>query len=485
MDACREVPQSGGKREKGKGIGWQVRSGGRFLNPVRHSRGFCFVGAISCLILLACGGSGKGKTAYIGATVIDGSGAPPMMDAVIIVAGGHIEAIGPPDLVRVPRGAAEVRLDGKWVIPGLIDAHAHTARWTLTRFLAYGVTSVRSMGEPQDTGVALRESVSLGSLAGPRLYISGPILDSRAGTGLSIATLATATDARRAVDERVLIDAAQVKVYAGIDRTLLAPLLDEAKALEIPVAAHLGRVDAITAARMGVNSLEHMTGVVEATVRDPTGFYRAHGDFFAGWNMFERAWAGLDSAGLDRTARALAETGVAIVPTLVLHETFAHLSDQEFAARLDLSGVPQSVRDEWNVPDLIRRANLSEDDFLAFRSSRAAQNLFVRLFRRAQGIVAAGSDAPNQLLAPGVSLHDELALLVEAGLSPEDALLAATRNAAQLVRADSIGVLRNGSVADFVVLSADPLADIANTRSIETVVFKGHGYRPDELRSGW
>ena len=97
---------------------------------------------LACLGLGACSGSGAGKTAYIGATVFDGSGAPPILDAVIIVADGHIEAIGTDDLVKVPRGALELHLDGKWVIPGLIDSHVHAASWTLTRFLAYGVTSV-------------------------------------------------------------------------------------------------------------------------------------------------------------------------------------------------------------------------------------------------------------------------------------------------------------------------------------------------------
>lgn len=440
---------------------------------------------IACIGLGACEGSGAGKTAYVGANVFDGSGAPPILDAVIIVADGHIEAIGPDDLVKIPRGAQELRLDGKWVIPGLIDAHVHAAGWTLPRFLAYGITSIRSMGGAQEEIVALRDSVSLGSRIGPRMYISGSMIDGNPATWGSATAVTSDSEARRAVDNRVLVGAAQIKVYSKIDRHLLAAITDEAKALQIPVAAHLGMVDAIAAAKMGVSSIEHMTGVVEATIADPSRLFRAHANFFEGWKRTGRSWAGLDSAHLDRTAASLAGSGAVIVPTLVLHETFAHLSDDDYIAALDLSGVPEWVRNEWDVPDLIRRASLSNSDFHVLRRARPIQDLFVRLYRDHNGLVVAGSDSPNQLLAPGASLHDELALLVAAGISPKDALLAATRDAARLLGADSIGVLTPGNTADFVVLTDDPLADIGNSRSVDRVVLKGVNYHPAEFRQDW
>ncbi|UCG85227.1 MAG: amidohydrolase family protein [Gemmatimonadota bacterium] len=282
-----------------------------------------------------------------------------------------------------------------------------------------------------------------------------------------------------------MIGAAQVKVYTKLDRRLLEPLLDEAVALQMPVAAHLGRVDALTAARMGVTSLEHMSGVVEAALSDPARLYRAHDDFFTGWKMFARAWSSLDSAALDRTARALAETGVAVVPTLVLHEVYGHLADQEFIERLDLTGVPQQVQEAWDIPDLIRRAGMRTADFTAFQRARPSQDQFLRLFSRAGGTIAAGTDTPNQLLAPGAGLHRELELLVAAGLSNEQALLAATREAAQVLGSDSLGVLKLGAVADFLVLTADPLDNISHTRRIERIVLRGTSYDPVEFKQDW
>ncbi len=434
---------------------------------------------------LACGAGNGRKTAYVGATVFDGSGAPPILDAIIIVAGAHIEDIGTPDMVRVPRGATEIRLDGKWVVPGLIDAHVHAANWTLGRYLAYGVTSVRSMGGDAAEQSALRDSVLLGSIIGPRLYISGPAVDGVPATSSSASAVSNATEARRAVDQRALMETHQVKAYTRLDSVLLTALVDEATALNLTVAAHLGMVDAMTAAEIGITSIEHMSGVVEATVEDPSVLLDAHSDFFAGWNAFERAWSGLDSAALDRTAHGLAELRVTVVPTLVLHEVFANLADDRFVTGLDLSGVPDWVRADWDVPDLIRRARLTAADYAAFKRSRPVQDLFVRLFRAAGGTIAAGSDSPNQLLPPGASLHRELELLVAAGLSPEEALLAATRDAARLLRADSIGVILPGNVADMVVLDANPFEDIGNVRLVDRVIHRGVSYDPDHFKSAW
>ena len=424
-------------------------------------------------VLAACSRPGSGKTAWTGATVLTGTGVA-IPNAVIIVAAGHVEAIGPADEVRVPRGTTVRDVSGRWIIPGLIDSHVHAERWTLPGYLAYGVTSVRDAGGIQDSVIFLRDDVASGTAEGPRLYVSGAMVDAAPAVWPGATVVRTESDARRAVGNRVLIGATQVKVYTKVDRRLLAPLMDEAKALEMPVAAHLGRVDAITAAQLGVRSLEHMSGVIEAALGPRSGLFEAHADFFRGWNASERGWSRADSAALQRTAERLVAAGVAIVPTLALHDAWAHLADDTYTRSVDVSLMPQGAVNAWNVPDLVRRAGITAADFAAFQRSRPAQDLFVRLFHRAGGLVAAGSDSPNQLLPPGASLHRELALLVAAGLTPNQALLTATRDAARLLAADSIGVLRTGGVADFVVLRADPRQDIANASAIDEVVAAGY-----------
>ncbi|GIW52101.1 MAG: amidohydrolase [Gemmatimonadales bacterium] len=453
----------------------------------RTRRSLCFwpAGPILLAALLASCNPGKGKTAYVGGTLWDGTGAPPILDAVIVVDGDRVERAGPPDQVSVPRGATEVRLDGKWVIPGLIDAHVHAARWTLARYLAYGITSARDMGGIQDSIVALRDEVSLRSIAGPNLYISGAMIEAAPTQHPMAVGVGSPETARRAIDQLALLDGSQAKVYARIDSALLAAIMDEAKVLNLPVAGHLGKVDALTAARMGLRSLEHLTGVVESALPNPQLFFQAHEDFWTGWNTVARAWAGADSATLDRVARELARTGVAIVPTLVLHEGYAQLGNEGYFAGLDFSGVPDSIRRAATPASVRQRARVLPSDLAAFRLGRRMQDLFVRAFKRAGGLVAAGSDSPNPLVPPGAGLHYELELLVRAGLTPREALLAATRDAARLLGADTIGVVRSGALADFVVLSASPLEDVANTRRIEMVVSRGLARSAAELRALW
>src|SRR5260370_27527109 len=135
--------------------------------------------------------------------------------------------------------------------------------------------------------------------------------------------VATGDEARKTVDQRALGGADYRKIYTKIPPELLRPLLDEAGTLRLRVVAHLGKTDALTAAKAGVISLEHMAGVVQAAARNPRPYYVAHSQFLAGWTLEEEGWASLDSVTLARTAPALAATHVAIGPTLVLHETLA------------------------------------------------------------------------------------------------------------------------------------------------------------------
>lgn len=423
--------------------------------------------------------------AYVGATLWDGSGAPPVPNAVVLVKGHRIERAGSADAVRVPRGATEVRLDGRWVIPGLIDAHVHASRWTLSRYLAYGVTSVRDLGGHQDSIVALRDEVSLRSIPGPDLYTSGAMIDADPPQHPLAVAVADPDAARRTVDQLALLEVPWVKVFVRIDSVLLAAIADESQVLNLPIAGHLGKVDALTAARLGLRSVEHLSGVVESVLPNPQLFFQAHDDFWTGWNTAERAWAGVDSITLETLARQLKETGVALVPTLALHEAYAHLGDEAYFAELDFSGVPDSIRAALTPAGLRERAGVRPSDLAAFRLGRQMQDLFVRQFHRAGGLVIAGSDSPHPLVPPGAGLHHELALLVRAGLTPREALLAATGNAARLLAADSIGVIRQGGLADFVVLSGSPLEDIANTRKIELVVSRGLARTAAQLRALW
>jgi imidazolonepropionase-like amidohydrolase len=439
------------------------------------------------LVLLAgCSkfGSKDRVIALEGATLIDGAGGAPKTDAVIIIRNGHIEAIARVNAITIPRNAQRINLVGKTIIPGLIDAHAHVERWAAGRYIAWGVTTVRDLHGGNDSVLALKNDMNLGSIIGPRMFSAGAMIDGVPTTYPNATGVSSGDQARRAVDQHAVAGVDYLKIYTKITPALLRPLIDEAEKLRLPVAAHLGKTDALTAARVGVVSIEHMAGVVQAATGNPL-YASAHNNFLTGWTTEEKGWAGLDSSAVARTARALAQTRVAIVPTLVVHDMLSRLDNPILLTRPGMEDVPNNAHSVRSVPSLLRRTGWRSGDFEAFRRSRKRQDQFVREYKRAGGAIAAGSDAANQLLIPGYSLHEEMALLVGAGLSPLEAITAATRRGAQLLQADSLGLLTAGKVADLVVVNGDPTRNIAATRNIAMVMIRGRIIRPDSLRATW
>src|SRR5207245_1900043 len=203
--------------------------------------------------LASCSSSGDGTIALEGATLIDGSGGDPIKDALVLVQHGHIQAVARVNEIPVPRGAQGVNLNGKTIIAGLIDAHAHVERWAALRYIAWGVTTVRDLGASStDSSIALKNDFDLGSVLGPRMLTSGAMIDGPGPTYATATAVRTAAEVRRAVDLRAVAGADHVKIYTKFTADLLRPLLDEATTLRLPVAAHLAKIDALTAARAGV-----------------------------------------------------------------------------------------------------------------------------------------------------------------------------------------------------------------------------------------
>lgn len=443
--------------------------------------------ATLCLIALtaACAPKHKDRIALVGGNVISGAGDAVLRDAVIVVYQGRIETVAPREGFDIPKSATEIDVTGRWIIPGLIDGHTHVQRWALGRYVAAGVTSVRDLHGQGDSVLALKEEVSLGGEVAPRIYSAGAMIDGIPPTYDDATGIRNGDQARRAVDTRAVAGVDYIKIYTKVTPDLLKPLLDEAGTFNLKVTAHLGLTDALTAAKLGVAAIEHMSGVPEAASGNGAEkFYAEHRkSFFEGWNFFEKSWARLDSASLTRVATTLADMRVAVVPTLVLHETYSRLDDPAVLGSDDIKSVPDSEVSRWNLPDLKTRAGWDDTQFAAFRASRPNQDLFLRAFRSAGGRIVAGTDATNQMLVPGWSLHTELELLVNAGLTPEDALETATRNTAQLLGADSLGLVAPGKLADLVILRSNPLTDIRNTRSVERVMVRGQLYLADSLRA--
>jgi imidazolonepropionase-like amidohydrolase len=445
--------------------------------------------ALAVWWLPGCNQAAPDGLALVGATLIDGTGGAPLADAAVVVRRGKIESVGSRASFELPKRTSQVDVSGRWIIPGLIDAHTHlapAARWARLRFLAWGVTTVRDVHGGLNAVIALRKHAYLGTGDSPRMYVAGAMIDGLPTTYPDAIGVNSERDARKAVDRVVSAGVDFIKIYTHIDVPFLRAILDEARTFNVKVTGHLGMVDAVTAAKAGIASIEHMTGVPEAASRERSSLIAAHyRGFFPGWTGAERSWTALDSASLTQVAGRLVEEKVTLIPTLVLHETLSRLNDPATVRDPALSDVPAGPRAEWDVPGLIHRAGWTEVDFAAFRRSRPNQDLFVRAFAAAGGRIAAGTDAVNQLLVPGYSEHREMELLVAAGLTPREALRAATRNGALLLGVDSLGLLAPGKVADLIVLKRNPLVDIRNTRAIESVMTHGRMLNPDSLRATW
>lgn len=442
--------------------------------------------AAVALALAACTAPGKGMIALEGATLIDGTGGPPVKDALVLIRGGRIEAVSRVNEVHVPRGAQVITLIGKTIIPGLIDSHARAERWAMPRFVAWGVTSVRDVGDaPEDTLIALRNDVSLGTILGPRLYTPGSGIDAAPAGLPGWVAAANPEDARKAVDARVNAGVDYVMAEPGIGPAMLRPILDEAGALKTPVALTAGRTDAAAAVHMGVAVLDQLTGIVSAMAHNPAPMFKAYGNRWTGWAAEEKGWSTFDSNSVASMARTLAAGHVSLVPTLVAHDAMARLNDPSLTSGSGWADVPASRASVRDVASFLKQTGWSARDISAFTSARTRQNQFVRDFRQAGGLVAAGSDAPSPGLAPGGSLHREMAMLVAAGLTPLEAITAATRYGAEVLQADSLGVVQANRLADLVVLNSDPSEHIESTQDIAWVMLRGIIYHPDSLRMQW
>ena len=408
--------------------------------------------------LAACTPPGEGVIALEGATLMDGSGGPPLRESLILIKDGHVQAVGASGETSVPRGAERVNVAGKTIIPGLIDAHARVERWAAPRYLAWGVTTVRDLGAGGDSVYALKNDLNLGTLTGPRMFTSGPMIDGVPPDNPRATGVTTDVEVRRAVDLRAVAGADYIESHSRISPAVMAVLMREAQTLRMSVMAHPGVMDALSTARAGARSIEQLAGV---------------------------AWDQPDSATVARAAQALAATHVAMVPALIQHEMLSHLNDASLRNRPTMDDVPARAPGVRDVSSLLQRTGWSPGDFAAFRRARPRQDQFVREFKRAGGLVAAGTDAASELLVPGAALHDELELLVAAGFTVSEAIGAATRKGAELLHADSLGRIAPGAVADLVVLNASPSDDIAATRDIAWVMSRGRILYPDSLRKAW
>jgi imidazolonepropionase-like amidohydrolase len=389
------------------------------------------------------------------ATVIDPASGTVAPDRCVRISGDTITGIT--DCAPVP-DTPVIDARGRWVIPGLWDMHVH-AVWHedvyeafFDEFIRFGVVGIRDMGGDLDVLQQARWHLAQPGAIGPYLVAPGPFLDGPEAINPSLSIpLESYKDGVNAVRRIAARGADFVKLYTLLPREAALGAMAEAKRQGLPVVGHLpASLDLDTALRHGMSGIEHMAveigGLCDVNDRgDPC------------------------AAVFDRLKKA----GVSLTPTLIVRERRTQLDLPGILELARVDEMPEIVADDW----LARREH--ELDTLEARDWKVRRAQFVReraLTTRAireGALVLAGTDAGDLFVTPGESLHDELALLVEAGMSEMQALRAATSDATAVLGLSDRGVIRKGARADLVILRSDPLFDINNTRDIETVVVSG------------
>jgi imidazolonepropionase-like amidohydrolase len=444
-------------------------------------------------LLLTSAAGAQERIALVGATIIDGSGGTPITDGVIVLRGDRIEAIGARASTPVPSDALIESVSGRWITPGLIDAHVHffqsgglytrpdgfdlravrpyldDLNWskanldvTFARYLASGITTVVDAGGPL-WNFEVRDRANASDRA-PRVAVAGPL----------IATEPPGTEALNESGDPPIFHAATREAAREMTRNLLAQRPDFIKIWGIgsgPEGA--ARVRDITAA---VAETAHPAGVRVAVHATDLVIARAAVEGGADILVHSVFDAAVDRAFID----AVRERNVTYVTTIVVLEGYDEVlsGDPNLLTVEQTLGDPDVIASLYEAPASLRSSGATRT---AAREVRRGQDNAVALVRGGAR-VAAGTDAGNPGTLHGPSLHHELRLLVAGGFTPMEAIVAATRDAAFAYAPEpDVGVLRPGAAADLLVLRADPLVDIGNLTQIERVYARGNGYDPESL----
>ena len=430
-----------------------------------------------------------GSFAFTNVHVVTMTSPRPLEGATVVVCNGRITAVGLARNTPVPRGVRVIDARGKYLMPGLADMHAHLysdgetpdslAPVELGVMLANGVTAVRLMGGTPEQ-LTLRDAVMRGRAVGPQLWLTSPMLANRAGDNARVVT--SPDDARAAVREAATSGYDFIKLTFGITGDTYDAVVNEAKTRRIPVVGHVEPALGLQRAVAAGQQLEHLDAFFEAALADsaPMKVSLTQGGVYRNQN-----WASLDyidERKLMAVADEVARSGVWVGPTLeVFNRAFSiPLSDEELHALPDWNMIPPAVRTLY----VNSRNRYWAQPIPRERRARHAdlRNRITKRIADSGGRILAGSDTPDLLMVYGFGLHREMQALVTAGLTPYQALAAATRNPAEFVGALSEwGTIEKGKRADLVLVDANPLEDIRNTTKIESVVIGGKLFTRPQL----
>ena len=429
-----------------------------------------------------------------GGTLIDGTGRPAVEDAVVVFQDGRIREVGKRGEVTIPQGAEMIDAKGKAILPGLIDGHCHYRDWMGEVYLAYGVVTCPNISNnPVDWIIAQREGVRNGSIRGPRVWASANIIDGPPpeGTGVlrrqrTSIIVQTEDEARKAVGTLAEKGVDGVKLFERLTPQTAKAAAAEAHRLGRPVFGH--SLDIFVSADAGYQSVEHSWSVLYTSIQDPKK--KADLDMARMKGKLDTAEAHvyMEPAMFDKIIKVMVEKNVHWSPTWAtwfrpLSPRAQEMKRREIALLKDpkLKYLPPYILKDTES-FFAKYENATPEKRSQLVTGYKMLQEFVRKFVAAGGKIHSGSD-PNHVL-PGYAVHVELEMLVEAGLTPVQAIQTASQNVAQAWGKDKdYGSVEKGKIADLVIVRGDPLQNISATQDVEMVFIEGksvdRSFHPD------
>jgi len=455
-----------------------------------------FLAVVILFLACSCSSHPPPSLAITHVTLIDATGSAPQTDMTIFLAGEQIAAIGASKSLFIPRKTNTLDGSGKFLVPGLVDMHVHltgageptgSRDFILPLLLAYGITTVRDMGGDLESLIRLRHEIERGQLQAPRIFFAGPYLDGNPPFFQPSLVVTNSTEATENVHSLISHGADFIKVQSNLSRDAYFAIADVCRSEHITFGGHVpDHVTASEASDAGQKSIEHLTGVLRACSSDEPLLIRKQ---FASGPRKATTGQSLDRELLwqrellksysDEQAAELITKFLRNrtwqVPTLILLRNDAFPTPETDPSRDPRQKyIPLQVLANWQKGAKDRDKGATTEEF-SLRSSLMQASLGIVGKMNTAGVsILTGTDTTAPFVFPGSSVHEELALLVQAGLTPMQALEAATKLPAEFLgKQQTQGTIEPGKIADLLLLDGNPLDDIHNTQKIRAVILRG------------